>query len=175
MKKICTKCRVQKDLSEFNKSKINKDGFRRDCKSCQKIYREINKEKLKQQRKQYYEFHKVQINEYDKKYKNEKRKNDIEYKIKTNLRTRLTKALKENWKSGKTLELLACSIKEFKKHLQNQFKPGMSWDNYGLWHIDHKLPCAKFDLSKFKNQRKCFHFSNLQPLWAKDNLRKGSK
>ncbi len=54
MKKFCTKCGVQKDLSEFNKSKINKDGFRGDCKSCQKIYREINKEKLKQQRKKYY-------------------------------------------------------------------------------------------------------------------------
>ena len=60
-------------------------------------------------------------------------------------------------------------------HIQNKFTEGMLWDNYGLWHIDHIRPCSKFDLSKPKEQRKCFHYSNLQPLWAIDNIRKGSR
>lgn len=75
------------------------------------------------------------------------------------------------------LEMLGCSILEFRKYLEAQFISGMTWENYGLrgWHIDHKRPCAKFDLTDPAQQRECFHFSNLQPLWAIDNLKKGSK
>ncbi len=192
MKKTCSKCGIEKELSEFNISKINKGGFRGECKNCQKIYRDNNKEKLSKQRKEYYQknklkeslqnkkyrkSHKIQINEYDKKYKNEKKKNDINYLIKTKLRTRLSQALKRNQKFGKTLNLLGCSIEQFKIYLESQFTKGMNWDNYGIygWHIDHKKPCAKFDLSKPSEQYKCFHYSNLQPLWAIDNLKKGSK
>jgi hypothetical protein len=51
----------------------------------------------------------------------------------------------------------------------------MNWENQGEWHIDHILPCASFDLTKEEEQRKCFHYTNLQPLWAKDNMIKGSK
>ena len=51
----------------------------------------------------------------------------------------------------------------------------MSWENHGTWHIDHRVPCAKFDLTKKEEQEKCFHYTNLQPLWAKDNLSKGNK
>ena len=61
------------------------------------------------------------------------------------------------------------------KHLQNQFKPGMTRDNYGLWHVDHIIPCASFDLTKLSEQEKCFHYTNLQPLWAIDNIKKGAK
>ena len=73
--------------------------------------------------------------------------------------------------------LIGCSLEELKKHLESQFKPGMSWKNRGRngWHIDHIKPCASFDLSKSEEQHKCFHYSNLQPLWAKENLRKGIK
>lgn len=92
-----------------------------------------------------------------------------------NLKSRLVKALKENWKSGSTLELLGCSIKEFKIHLETQFTRGMNWDNYGLWHIDHRIPCASFDFSYSEQQEICFHYTNLQPLWAEENFRKGSK
>ena len=51
----------------------------------------------------------------------------------------------------------------------------MSWDNYGDWHIDHIRPCCSFDLSKIEEQEKCFHYSNLQPLWAEENMTKGGK
>ena len=80
-------------------------------------------------------------------------------------------------KSAATLELLGCSVEELKKHLENQFIKGMTWNNYGLhgWHIDHIKPCASFDLTKEEEQRKCFHYTNLQPLWAKDNLSKSNK
>jgi hypothetical protein len=74
------------------------------------------------------------------------------------------------------MELLGCTIDFFKNHLESKFVEGMSWQNYGKgWHIDHIIPCVSFDLSKPEEQRKCFHFSNLQPLWAVDNIRKGTK
>lgn len=79
------------------------------------------------------------------------------------------------YKPGKSITYLGCSIQTFKTHLENKFLPGMSWENKGLWHIDHIRPCASFDLSKEDELKKCFHYTNMQPLWAEDNLRKGSK
>lgn len=82
-------------------------------------------------------------------------------------------------KSASTLTLLGCTIRQLRDHLESQFGPGMTWDNYGLrgWHIDHKRPCASFDLTDPEQQAACFHFSNLQlqPLWAEENLRKGAR
>jgi len=104
----------------------------------------------------------------------EKERN-AEKRIEGSLRKRLYEAIKNNDKTGHTMELLGCSIDEFKKHLQSKFQEGMSWENYGKWHIDHITPCARFDLSKPEEQKKSFHYTNLQPLWAKDNLSKGAK
>lgn len=75
-------------------------------------------------------------------------------------------------KSVKTEALLGCSIICARQHLEAQFLPGMSWDNHGEWHIDHIRPCASFDLTDLEQQKECFHYTNLQPLWAADNLRK---
>jgi len=69
----------------------------------------------------------------------------------------------------------AGSIAELALHLEMKFKNGMSWGNYGQWHIDHMIPCSKFDLTHSEQQRKCFHFSNLQPLWAIENIVKSNK
>ncbi len=98
-------------------------------------------------------------------------------KIKENLRSRLNKALEGKTKSLSTMFLISCDIDYLMYHLQSQFTKGMSWGNYGYygWHIDHIKPCAKFDLIKESEQKLCFNFKNLQPLWAIDNLRKGSK
>ena len=72
--------------------------------------------------------------------------------------------------SESTKKLLGCSIEFLKQHLESQFTDGMNWANYGKWHIDHILPCASFDKSKPEEQSKCFNYSNLQPLWALDNM-----
>jgi hypothetical protein len=92
-----------------------------------------------------------------------------------NLRTRVYLALKGKRKLGKTEELLSCSISALRSYIQNLFQPGMTWNNYGKWHIDHKIPCSKFNLLELDGQKRCFHFSNLQPLWAHANISKGAK
>ena len=74
-----------------------------------------------------------------------------------------------------TEKLLGCTFEYFIEYLQRLFKVGMTWKNYGKWHIDHIKPCASFDLSKLEAQKKCFHYTNLQPLWAEENLKKGAK
>ena len=95
------------------------------------------------------------------------------------LRSRVLSAMKSSGarKASKTMELLGCSVQELKAHLESKFKPGMNWTNHTKdgWHIDHILPCASFDLTDPSQQRKCFHFTNLQPLWATDNRSKSAR
>lgn len=104
---------------------------------------------------------------------------DNEFRLKESLRSRVAQAIRKDYgeKAYRTLELVGCSIPALKNHIAKQFLPGMAWENYGVrgWHIDHKLPCASFDLTDPAQQKKCFHHTNLQPLWAKDNLSKGAK
>lgn len=100
---------------------------------------------------------------------------DANVKLRRMLRNRIYNALKGLVKVGTTHELTGCSNEDLTKHFESLFTEGMTWDNYGKWHVDHIVPCASFDLSKEENQKKCFHYSNLQPLWAIDNLRKNNK
>jgi hypothetical protein len=90
-----------------------------------------------------------------------------------NLGTRLWQVVTK--KHGNTMELTGCTTEELIKHLSSKFTEGMTLDNYGYWHIDHIKPCDSFNLEDPEEQLKCFHWTNLQPLWAIDNLRKGSK
>jgi len=80
-------------------------------------------------------------------------------------------------KCAKTKQLIGCDVDKLIAHIESQFLTGMSWGNHGThgWHIDHVLPCASFDMSDPEQQRKCFHYTNLQPLWGPDNIRKGDK
>ena len=73
--------------------------------------------------------------------------------------------------------MIGCTIERLRNHLEAQFTDGMSWENYGKngWHVDHIRPCASFDLTDPEQQRQCFHYTNLQPLWATDNMRKSAK
>lgn len=110
-----------------------------------------------------------------KEYTKRRRKADPIFKAKLNLRSRLGEVMRGKRKAATTMELVGCSLPELKAHLESLFQPGMSWDNYGKWHIDHIMPCASFDLLDPEQQRECFHYTNLQPLWASDNLRKHDK
>ena len=93
------------------------------------------------------------------------------------VRARIYDVLKHGYKSDRTANLIGISIKELKPYLESQFKEGMTWENYGFygWHIDHRVPLSSFDLSNAEEQKKAFHYTNLQPLWAKENLQKHSK
>lgn len=110
-------------------------------------------------------------------FRQKMRQIDNSYFIPDKLRERVRVALKSQGvkKNNKTIELVGCSIEYLRKYLEVQFDDKMTWQNYGKWHIDHIIPCASFDLSDIEQQKKCFHYTNLQPLWAIDNIRKGAK
>ena len=192
-KKTCKYCLESFPLIKFNKitkrQKCYKNGVWQGidpaCVDCRKSR---NRTKAKT----HYQKHQVQITEtarkrfntekyrkYNRNYTRKKRKTDIHYRIKDNCRRRIGVALRNVGakKSNYTMNLIGCSISELRNHLESQFKEGMTWENHSLhgWHIDHKLPCASFDLSKPEEQKKCFHYSNLQPLWAKDNRSKSNR
>ena len=180
--KKCNKCFQEKTLDNF-KLRVDSNTYRNACISCLKIERQKyhinNKEKDLLNNKLWYQNNKEHYRHTKKLYKNKKYKTDVEYKLLDVCRSRINRALHRNAKSGKSLELLGCSIIELKQHLEKQFKEGMSWYNHGYgdhrWHIDHIIPCASFDLTDPNQQKKCFNYTNLQPLWHKDNIEKGCK
>ena len=145
-----------------NKEKIKKQV---------KIYRLNNKEKVKKCRKKWCLNNKEKIREH----KRNKFRNNINYRLSQIIRIRILQALKGKSKSKNTIKLLGCTIEKLWNHLEKKFKPGMTRYNHGLWHVDHIRPCASFNLKKPKQQSICFHYTNLQPLWAKDNIIKGAK
>jgi hypothetical protein len=99
------------------------------------------------------------------------------YRIGEVMRTRIKRVLKGERKYDTTLKLLGMTLDELRRHLESKFKPGMTWENYGYkgWHIDHILPCSAFDLTDLEDQKECFHYTNLQPLWWWENLSKSNK
>jgi len=180
--KICTTCKIEKPLIEFHKHKSQKDGFQKVCIICQKEYVLKNREKVYGTRKIWTQNNRKKSRKYKTKWRLKNpnyHKNwldsDIKNKITHNLRCRINVALKRKTKSKKTMELIGTSIENLWIHLEKSFKPGMTRENYGKWHIDHIRPCSSFDLSKPEEQSICFHYSNLSPLWAEENLKKGSK
>lgn len=106
-----------------------------------------------------------------------RRRNDPAFKIKAYARTRVYHLVSRGHKSAATIELLGASAEDVKRHIESKWLPGMSWDNHGKkgWHIDHIRPCASFDLTDPSQQRACFNYTNLQPLWWDVNLSKGDK
>jgi len=130
-----------------------------------------NKDKIRKQYKKWYKLHKKELTQRIK----NRRRIDINFRIRCNLSRRVSLILRGNSKSVSTMKLLGCSDNFLKQYLQSKFTSGMSFKNYGKWHIDHIKPCASFDLRKKSEQIKCFNYTNLQPLWAKDNLKKGNK
>lgn len=203
--KKCTKCKIEKSILDFHYLHNGKFQVAAECKEClikyQKTYRKNNKDKISEQRKLYriknkrkikeqrkkgyiknkdkirdshrkwYQKNKSKNNEYHKEYIKTKRQMDILFRIKCSLRARLYHFVKN--KNKNTLEYLGLSLDEYKVYLSKMFDNDMNWGNYGEWHIDHIIP-----LSSAKNEEeliKLFHYTNTQPLWAEDNLKKGKR
>jgi len=175
--KLCSTICVIKHTKKYDKEYryLHKNQFkkyRRDHKEQFIKYRKSRKELKKEYDNQYYHRNKNIIIEKNRICNKQRRKKNLNYRLSQYLKCRIWKALKGISKSARTMKLLSCSIDELKKHLEKRFKVGMSWKNYGKWHVDHIRPCASFDLSKPNEQIKCFNYKNLQPLWAKENLEK---
>lgn len=179
----CKLC--QKEYRSINKDKI---------KILNKAWKENNplysrsleqQEKVKEYKRKYHqqayanlsESAKIKLRERKNNFEYKKRKLSIPYRIKALLRSRLNQAIKNIQKTGSAVANLGCSIEEFKIYLESKFQPGMSWDNWGRfgWHIDHKVPLSKFNLADPHELKKACHYTNLQPLWANENLRKSNK
>ena len=186
MIKVCTICKIEKELTEFNKHKTTKDGLSNKCKSCCKEYYQANKEYFKELNKEHYQANKEYKKEYrqtnkerikenKKEYQRNRRKTDPLYKMCGNLRSRTSTAFKNKGysKNTKTQKMLGVEWEIAKQHIERQFTKGMNWDNQGQWHIDHKIPLAS--ANNEEELIKLCHYTNLQPLWAKDNLSKKDK
>lgn len=199
--KKCTKCKIEKPESEYYKNASLKSGLRSECKDCSKAhvkqlhikkrkaeqmagYRKNNPEKYKAIDKRYKAIHKDKIREYERsdgrkiyrKNRNKKlRKTNPLFKMKAYLITRTSKAFKRlsTEKTARTNELLGTSYDVVKAHIEQQFKENMTWQNYGDWHVDHIVPLASAkDLDELVA---LCHYSNLQPLWAYENIAKSDK
>lgn len=203
--KICTKCNIFQSLDNFVKNKSKKDGKHNSCKNCRKQlnienkqktkeynrkYHNLNKEELIKKRKIYNKENKKQIDEYAKnyylnnkdsiikrvtKYINDRKKIDPIFKLKANIRTRVSDFISKRGykKKNTTQQLIGINYEGLKIYLENQFTEGMTWENYGKWHVDHKIP-----LANAKTQEEVYklcHYTNLQPLWELDNKKKGAK
>ena len=147
------------------------DANRDKIKAYSEAYREANPDKIKA----YREANIDKINAQKKAYQNNHIKTNIQYKLSRRLRNRLYHALQGNYKNGSAVRDLGCSIDELKMYLESKFQTGMTWDNWSFegWHIDHIVPLASFDLTDRKQLLLACHYTNLQPLWAIDNLSKG--
>ena len=173
--KSTTCCECQKKFNKKYKStEKGKTANARADKNYREKYPEKCKERDDKKNKEY-----IENGNWAAYYKS-RMENDVQFRAKELIRCRINLALKNNKtrdKSGPTIELLGASVKDVLSHIERQFQPGMNWDNWTVdgWHLDHIRPCASFDLTDPEHQRECFHFSNLQPLWAADNIRKGDK
>lgn len=114
--------------------------------------------------------HKARVNKRNR----ERRKNDIQFCMKDRLRVTMGRALRRQFvkKSKRTMELVGCSPETLRSHMESLFKPGMSWENRHLWHVDHIIPLSSFDLRNKDEQIRAFNYKNLQPLWAFENHKK---
>lgn len=146
-----------------------------------KEYHLKHRERLVAYHKDYYLQNKEKMSAYqsvyNKVYARTRRGTDIQFRLTRNLRSRLYKAIRSGYKSGSAVRDLGCTIDELKIHLEKQFLPRMTWDNWSRdgWHIDHNVPLDFFDLDDRKQLLQACHYTNLQPMWAEENIRKSNK
>jgi len=222
--KICTKCNLGKDESEFHKNKKTKDRMSKWCKECFQKWRDNNKDKKSeydrqyyvdnaekrieyvkqyyvenpQYKKEYYQENKEEILNYGKEWRSEnkervrelkkenycKNKENPVFKLRRNVSKQVYKMLKENKNNCSILQYLPYSMQKLKQHIESLWEPWMNWQNYGkydskkrTWHIDHIIPQSllPYDSMEHPNFQKCWALSNLRPLEAMANMKKGNK
>jgi hypothetical protein len=187
---FCRECFNLKTREKYLQEKIEKTGSG----LIPPVDKEEQKIKKKEKNKEWYRKNKAIISKKAKEYNSteeykkrnrdrikNKRKTDPNFKIASLCRARIRDSVKKGYKSQGTMQLLGCSIEFLRNYLESLFLEGMTWGNHGnerhngekSWHIDHIKPCAAFDLTDPEQQKICFHYTNLQPLWEKDNLSKG--
>ena len=153
----------------------NKEHFR----TYNKTYHEKNKEKIHERKRLYYEKNKECFKLKRNSINKTRYYNDINYYLTGKLRGRFKSALKARgvYKTSTALSLLGCSLDFFRVYIESKFTEGMTWENKGKfgWHIDHIKPLCSFNLLDIEQQKLAFHYTNLQPLWWRENLTKGRK
>lgn len=205
MEKNCTKCGLTKNIDDFPKCPECKGGYKNKCKSCtkeianiwrdknpdsHKLWREKNIDYDKERKKKHYEDNRDKyiqqsteyrknntdkVNQRVREYRKRRFSEDEVFKLTFTVRRRIRNFLKmsNTPKLGQTFELIGCTPQELVKHIENQFTEGMNWGNHGEWHIDHIIPLSS---GKTKEEvMKLCHYTNLQPLWGIDNLKKSDK
>jgi hypothetical protein len=165
---------IKKQATEYyinNKNKV-KSYYESRKNTIIKQYNQINKDKIKECNRKW-----CKINRPNKLSIDERKTRKLNRKLSNRLRQRLNKAIVGNYKAGSAVDDLGCSINELKTYLESKFQIGMTWDNWNVdgWHIDHIKPLASFDLTDRKQFLEACHYTNLQPLWAKDNIIKSDK
>lgn len=171
--------KTKEERQHYNKAyrEKHKKELDRKAKVYRLNYNQENREKIRSRNRVWKLNNKDKCRLSNTLYARNRSKVDPAFKLLRYARTRIYIALKRQLagKELSTLSLTGCTTGQLKSHIENQFKENMCWENYGSWHVDHIKPCCKFDLSNVLEQQKCFHYSNLQPLWAKDNLEKRGK
>ncbi len=168
---VCAICHIAtKSYSQFTKKT-------KKCKNCknkiEKMKNDLDRDKYNKRMSIWREKNKECINSRKRELEKKKRDKDPTYRLRHNMSTRLYLAVKKKY--GNTFELVGCSKEDLCSYLESKFLEGMNWKNYGQWHVDHIIPCASFNLDDPEQQKACFHWSNLQPLWGIDNMKKGAK
>ena len=194
-KKVCTKCKKDKYLSDYELNKDRKHGYRSDCKECRREYRrkyrQKNKDIISENYKEYIkkvkenggplnnrvaaseEEKRRKRNEYQRKYVNERKKSDPAFKLRISISKLIYLTFKGHVKKSRTEEIVGIDFNKFKEFIESKFQEGMSWDNYGKWHLDHIIP-----ISSANSEEQIYElnqYTNFQPLWAEDNLKKSNK
>jgi hypothetical protein len=140
-----------------------------------KKYRKLNFNTLNEYNERYKKEHAEEIRYTERVYRTRKYQTDMNYKLRVKLRTRLRIAIKTGKKVGSAVNDLGCSIECFRKYIESGFSLGMTWNNYGRggWHLDHIIPLGKFDLTDREQFLIACHYTNYQPMWETENVKKG--
>jgi len=186
--KTCTRCGNEKSLKQFSRVTKSASGYDSHCKSCKRSDWEkyISKPDVRDRLNKYWrerlqnqtpEEKRTRQDAYNKR-RNERYQTDPNFKLNEHARWLVRETLKNGNKNGRGWQkLVGYTVNDLKRHLEKQFTPGMSWENFGEWHIDHVIPKSVFNFTEPEHEdfKRCWSLKNLQPLWATDNLSKGSK